>query len=250
MNKSTIAPGILCYQFPPPEGKHFGFTLCVLLDEQTKSALIIDTAYENQASAVFADLAAMGYELTTAVISHFHPDHIVGLQALPDIEIVGNSRWEETLFQFGSRDELTPFFPTRLTTEDSDLSFGRFRLAFHPAPGHSACSQYTIIDNTYVHVADNVMTSNEGQDILPWAEFDAVADHIASLNRLRDFADRTFLLSHGLILHKECVRIEAIDNRIRYFKNVLEGNGAYSYARATQGCTCEFLHQEWFIRNE
>ncbi len=250
MLKREIASGILCYQFPPAEGKHFGFSLYVLLDAQTRSALIIDTAYESQASAVRADLIAMGYELTTAVISHFHPDHIVGLQALPDIEIVGNARWEETLFQFGSKDELTPFFPTQVATESTTLVFGRFNLGFRPSPGHSACSHYTIIDDSFVHVADNVMTSNEGQDILPWAEFDAIADHIASLELLRTLANRTFLLSHGRTLVDEQTRIEAIDNRVRYFKNVLEGNGTYSYARATKGCTCEFLHQEWFIHTE
>ncbi|MBU1048539.1 MBL fold metallo-hydrolase [Candidatus Bipolaricaulota bacterium] len=250
MVKREIASGILCYQFPPAEGKHFGFSLHVLLDEQTRTALIIDTAYESQASAVRADLTAMGYGLTTAVISHFHPDHIVGLQALPDIEIVGNSRWEETLFQFGSKDELTPFFPTQVATESTRLAFGPFNLGFRPAPGHSACSQYTIIDNSFVHVADNVMTSNEGQDILPWAEFAEIADHIASLELLRTLANRTFLLSHGRTLDNKNTRLEAIDNRIRYFQNVLDGDGAYPYEQATRGCTCEFLHQEWFIQRD
>ena len=86
------------------------------------------------------------------------------------------------------------------------------------------------------------------QDILPWAEFDAVSDHITSLEMLREFTGRTFLLSHGGMLADKQTQQEAIDNRIRYFRNVLDGNGDISYERATQGCTCRFLHQEWLIR--
>jgi len=182
------------------------------------------------------------------VISHFHPDHILGLQALPSIDIIGSPRFEETLSQFGSRDEWEMFVPTQVTTPDLSILFSRFQLRFLAAPGHAPCSQYTVIDDLFVHVADNVMTSNEGQDILPWAEFETISDHIASLQLLHEFKDSTFLLSHGCSLEDEHIRMEAIDNRIRYFQNVLEGKGAFCCEDATKGCTCEFLHQEWLIR--
>ena len=250
MRKSELAPGLIQYLFPPREGKHYGFGLHVLLNEAEKSALIIDTGYEEHAAAVLADLTSSGYELKAAVISHFHPDHILGLQALPSIDIIGSARWEETLLHYGERDELKAFVPTQITDEESEISFGRFHLGFRSAPGHAPCSQYTMIDNTFVHVADNVMTSNEGQDILPWAEFDTITDHITSLELLREFKAQTFLLSHGCTLADEQVQRDAIDNRIRYFRNVLDGNGIASYAQATRGCTCGFLHQEWLIRRE
>ena len=250
MNKSELASGIVQYQFPPREDKHYGFSLYVLLDEESNSALIIDTGYEEHAAAVLADLVTMGYELKAAVISHFHPDHILGLQVLPSLDIIGSPRWEETLLQYGTPDELEAFLPTQVTNEESGISFGHFQLRFRYAPGHAQCTQYTIIDNAFVHVADNVMTSNEGRDILPWAELDTIADHITSLELLREFKNHTFLLSHGCTLAGEQTQLVAIDNRIRYFQNVLEGKGAFSYEQATQGCTCEFLHQEWLIRKE
>ncbi len=250
MIRTELAPGILQYQFPPREGNQYGFGLHVLLDEEAKSALIIDTGYEEHASAVLTDLKSTGYELKAAVVSHFHPDHILGLQVLPSIDIIGSPRWEETLLQYGSQDELEAFLPTQVTDEGSGISFGRFQLRFRYAPGHAPCTQYTIIDNTFVHVADNVMTSNEGQDILPWAELDTIADHITSLELLREFKEHKFLLSHGRTLVDKQTQLEAIDNRIRYFHNVLEGKGTFSYEQATHGCTCEFLHQEWLIRKE
>ena len=105
MRKIELASGLIQYQFPHHEGKHYGFGLHVLLDEETKSALLIDTGYEEHAAAVLADLMATGYELKVVVISHFHPDHILGLQALPSIDIIGSPRFEETLSQFGLRAE-------------------------------------------------------------------------------------------------------------------------------------------------
>ena len=142
------------------------------------------------------------------------------------------------------------FVPTQMTKEDSEIVFGRFRLRFRLAPGHAPCSQYTLIDDAFVHVADNVMTSNDCQDILPWAEFDAISDHITSLEILREFKGCIFLLSHGCEMEDEQVQLRAIDDRIRYFRNVLEGGGVFTYEQATCDCTCRFLHQEWLIRKE
>lgn len=250
MRKTDLAPGLILYLFPSREGKHYGFGLHVLLDEAEKTALIIDTGYEEHAAAVLADLKRGGYALKAAVISHFHPDPILGLQALPAIDIIGSARCEETLSEFGEREEWEMFLPTQVTEEGAQLSFGRFQLEFRSAPGHALCSQYTAINDEFVHVADNVMTSNEGKDILPWAELDTIADHIASLEMLRQYKNHTFLLSHGCALADEQGQQDAIENRIRYFRNVLNGNGTLSYEEATRGCTCEFLHQEWLIRRE
>ncbi len=250
MEKLSIARGIVQYRFPPAEGKHYGFNITALLDEGAKQALLIDTAYEEEAAAVRGALEAAGYTIARIVISHFHPDHVLGLNALPEVPILGSPRAEETLSQFGERTEWERFLPTLPVNETDTVEFGLFRLRFRFAPGHSACSAYTLIDDGFIHVADNVMTSNAGQDILPWAAYDLIEAHIQSLEMLRESASRTLLLSHGIMLEDADTIEAAIANRIEYFRAILEGEGRISYEEATANCTCDFLHKEWLIRAE
>ena len=250
MQQIDVAENIVQYSFPPRDGKQYGFNLTILRDALTQEALLIDTGYEEHASAVRDSLESRGIKLRTAVISHFHPDHILGLSQLTLIEVLGSPRCEETLSTYGDREEWTPYAPTRHTSAERVERFGPFELRFVFAPGHAPCSQYTLIGEGFVHVADNIMTSNDGQDVLPWAPFDEIPAHITSLEMLRAYRSRTFLLSHGVVLSDEETRCAAIDNRIRYFQNVLQGGGLFDYRQATRGCTCDFLHQEWLIRTD
>ena len=129
------------------------------------------------------------------------------------------------------------------------VTFGKFTLRFLPAPGHSDCTIYTIIDERYVHVADNLMASNDGVPILPWALFDEVPAHIRSLEKLGEFKNHTLLLSHGQSITGESVAVE-VDSRLKYLRAVLEGEGEISYEQAVKDCACDFLHSEWHIRKE
>jgi len=250
MKKLRVAESIVQYRFPPHEGQRYGFNILALLDESEKKAWLIDTAYEDECAVARRDLEAEGYTVTGVVLSHFHPDHTTGLRALPKLDVLGSARADETLSMFGEAEEWEPLRPTRTVDESDIVRFGSFDLWFHPAPGHSPCSQYTLIGEKYVHVADNVMTSNEGQDILPWAEFARIGDHIESLELLRTLADRTALLSHGVTIDDASVLNKAIDNRIAYFRAVLDGDGKIDIDQATANCSCDFLCTQWLIRKE
>ena len=250
MKVLSVADGIRQYRFPPHEGQKFGFNILALLDEVERTSWLIDTAYEAEASEARGHLEADAYRVTAAILSHFHPDHTDGLKALPDIEVLGSPRAEETLSMFGERTEWEHLLPTRAVGESDVVRFGPFELRFLPAPGHSDCSLYTLINDDYVHVADNVMTSNEGQDILPWAPFEEIEAHVQSLELLRTLQSRTALLSHGVTIEDVPVLNEAISNRIAYFRAVLDGHGRINIDQATANCTCDFLCKQWLIRAE
>lgn len=249
MEKLQIAERIVQYRFPPEPRKHYGFSIVALLDENAKRALLIDTAYEEQAAAVLVDLTECGFAVGGVIVSHFHPDHVTGLKALPRVPVYGSARFEETLRYYTDDEERRTFAPTDPVTAETRFGFGSHDLTFRLAPGHSPCSMYTLIGERFIHVADNIMTSNSGQDILPWAEFALVEDHVRSLETLREFSSRTLLLSHGIVLEGEQKIGRAIDDRVSYFRAVREGDGRISYDEAVMDCTCDFLHQEWLIRN-
>ena len=250
MFKHRIAEDLLVYRFAPMEGKHYGFSICALLDPDSSDVLLIDTAYEEQSQQVAEDLEGQGKHVTQVVLSHYHPDHILGLDALGEVYVYGSPRCQETLGQYSKEDNAQRFAPSVEVDEEEAWTFGKRTLRFVLAPGHSACSMYTLIDNAYVHVADNVMTSNEGQDILPWACWELIEAHIESLQTLREFSSRTFLLSHGIEIQDAVQAEAAIDNRITYFQNVLAGKGKMEFEDAVKGCTCDFLHKEWLIRKD
>lgn len=244
----SIDEGIRQYRFPPHAGRAYGFNILALLDDETKTAWLVDTAYEAEASEARRSLEDEGYRITGVVLSHFHPDHTGGLQALPEVDVLGSPHAPETLSMFGEPAEWESLCPTRTVDASDTVRFGPFVLRFMAAPGHSPCSQYTLIGEKYAHVADNVMTSNDGQDILPWAEFGRIGDHIRSLELLRTLADRTALLSHGVTIDDAAILNEAIDNRIAYLQAVLDGGGKIDIDQATAKCTCDFLCKQWLIR--
>ena len=246
VEKLRLAEEIVQYRFPAAPTKHYGFNITALLDLSNRRTLLIDTAYEEQAAAVYADLTRCGFALAGVIVSHFHPDHVSGLKALPDCTVYGSERYEESLCEY-AEDERCAFMPTYAVCDGMKLSFGSFELSFRLAPGHAPCSMHTVIGERFVHVADDIMTSNDGQAILPWAPYEDVRDLIESLQALERLPPRTLLLSHGIALSDPASIRDAVSNRVRYLQAVLSGHGRVSFDTAVAGCTCRFLHEEWHI---
>jgi glyoxylase-like metal-dependent hydrolase (beta-lactamase superfamily II) len=245
MKKTQITEIFYQYQFPPVDpDHHFGFNIFALLGEG--KALLIDTAFEEHASAVMDDLSTNDHSVQAVIISHFHDDHLCGLRALPKGTIIGSELYEEMLDGYDDPEEARRHFaPTDLVKDGMRMAFGDFELSFLSAPGHSPCTIYTVINNQYVHVADNIMSSNDGQPILPWAKFECIPDHIESLAKLEAFQGCTILPSHGKVIAGKSAILAEIDQRLKYLQAVWESGGSISYEEATASCSRDFLHGEW-----
>jgi glyoxylase-like metal-dependent hydrolase (beta-lactamase superfamily II) len=250
MKKTTLAENLVQYQFPPNTGTHFGFNIFALVagrDEapRKRDALLIDAGFEKHAATVREDLACDGCRPRQIIISHFHHDHIAGLKALPELTVLGSGRYQTTLNLCTPTEEHARYRPTRILTDASTTKFGDFSLRFRVMAGHALCNVYTIIDDRFIHIGDDIMASNGGASLLPSVECARLADHIASLEMLKDFNTYTFLLGHGPPLSGPPLILEAIENRLRYLRAVLESSERISYEDAVRHCTCAFLHSEW-----
>jgi glyoxylase-like metal-dependent hydrolase (beta-lactamase superfamily II) len=247
MIRTAIDDNLYQYQFAPEPGKAYGFNLYVLVDGQ--DALVIDTAYEEQATSVMEDLRGRGYAVKHVIISHFHPDHISGLKAFHEAVVWGSERYRLTMDDYPI-EEQEKLPPVQTVTDSSGFRFGPFELAFRLAPGHSPCTICTTINNRYIHVADNLMASNDGEPILPWAEFEHLEKHIRSLVLLKELAPEVVLLAHGKPIEGKQNIDDEIEDRLRYLRAVKEGGGKVSVEEATAGCSRRFLCEHWHVQRE
>jgi glyoxylase-like metal-dependent hydrolase (beta-lactamase superfamily II) len=235
MKKILLAKNFYQYQFPPYPGKHFGFNVYVLVN--ALEALLIDTGFEEHAAAVQSDLTALGITPSKIIISHFHDDHFMGLKALPQLQIFSCDLDTAHLPR--------QFQPTDIISDTSSLQFGDFHLRFMTVSGHAACGLYTIINEQFVHVGDDIMCSNTGAPILPYFERKRIQEYIASLEKLKTYKSYTLLLGHGSPISGEVNILADIDNRLNYVKAVSQSQSRLSYEDATKDCFHEFLHKEW-----
>lgn len=243
MIKTKISKNLYQYQFPPRSGKHYGFNIFALV--HGNNALLIDAGFEDHASMVKTDLLEQSIEPSKVVISHFHDDHIYGLQVLKGLQVLGSEKFQTVLDLYTPVDKHTFFTPTDKLNESTSLEFGEFQISLRLIPGHSACGVYTVIDDQYIHIGDDIMCSNDGDPILPSCEFERVSEHIDSLKELKNYNSLILLMGHGKPLKGESNINQAIDNRLAYLRAIKASTDKISYDEATENCSCDFLHKEW-----
>lgn len=243
MIKKELSPGIIEYVFEPKAGQHFGNRITALINED--KAILIDTGYEHQAIEVVEDLSANQLTIEKVIITHFHDDHMGGLRAMPGIPVYGSSYYRNTLDKWTPKEEHKYFVPTFLVEETVMVKFGVHEIEIIPFPGHSICTILVKINNEYIHIADELMFSNNGEPLLPCITKKEVEMQYRSVNRLRDYRSYIFIPGHGVII-KDQNRIEnEIENVSLYLNAILSNDDKITFEEATKNCNCTFLHKEW-----
>lgn len=243
MKKITIEKNLYQYQFPPFEGQQFGFNIYALINGA--EALLIDTAFECHAQQVVEDLKKENIEIKHVVFSHFHPDHISGLPALNKPSLYGSGVYQKTLDKYTPKEKHHYFEGMNTLDNDSSFRYGPFNLRFELIKGHVPCGMFTIINEQYIHVADDVMASNKGEPLLPSVHKKGAPNHIDSLDQLRKFTAYSLLLSHGNVITGEAKILDCIQQRQHYLRAIANNEQPISVDKALADCDCEFLHKDW-----
>lgn len=243
MLKRELSPGIIEYIFEPKQGQHFGNRITALIDED--KVILIDTGYKHQTIEVAKDLNENHLEIEKVIITHFHDDHMEGLKVLPNLCVYGSSYYQNTLDRWTPKEEHRYFIPTVLVEESHKIQFGRHQIEMIGFPGHSICTLLVKINDEYVHIADELMFSNNGEPLLPCITKEEVKSQFESITKLRAYMNYTFILGHGDSIKDKSQIENAIENTSLYLKKILSNSDEITFTEATKECTCTFLHKEW-----
>lgn len=146
----------------------FDNLICILADEVTQNAVIIDPAWDVPALLKIID--DNGYNLTGVWLTHAHGDHVQGvpavLEAYPDLEV------------WASPNTLDSFQPSYPTSDIGDtLQLGELTFDVFHTPGHSpggVCFKY----GDDMIVGDTLFVDGCGRCDLPQSDVNAMYDSI------------------------------------------------------------------------
>jgi len=243
--KKELAPSIVQYMFPPrKEENHYGYNIIAVINE--KKAVLIDVAFEDEASQVLDDLSANGIMIDKVIISHFHDDHMEGLKLLPNVTVYGSHCYQETLDMWTPKAEHKYFVPTVAVEKTMTIKFGNHILEIIPLPGHSVCTVLVKINEQFLYAADEILYSNDWQPLLPALSSRAdIKRQLESWSKINDYQAFTIIPAHGSVLEGNKLHKD-IQNRSAYAKAILMADGKITYEEAVSNCDCTFLQTDWF----
>ena len=246
MTKIDLGSGVIQYMFPPSKTEnHYGYNIIAIVDND--EAILIDTAFEEQAQQVFEDFSVQGISIKGVVISHFHDDHMQGLKVLPKVPVYGSYRFQETLGMWTPKEEHENYTPSVIVKEPITIKLGSHTLEIIPSSGHSVCTVLVKIDEQFLHVADEIIYSNDGQPILPSIESrENIKRQLESWERIRNHLPLAIIPAHGPVLRG--IKLQrGLKNCQAFAEAILAaGDDSITYEEATKNCDCIFLHVDWF----
>ena len=243
MFKKELLKGCILYIFEPEQGNYYGNTITALINDD--KVILIDAGYEYQAKAVMEDLNSNKLTIEKVIITHFHDDHMEGLKVLPNVPVYGSNYYQKTLDMWTVKEEHKYFTPTVLVKEPLNIQFEQHEIEMIPFPGHSICTIIVKINDEYIHIADELMFSKNGEPLLPCILKEDVKRQFISINKLKGYSHYTFIPGHGDSI-KDKNRIEnEIENVSLYLSAILSNSNEITFEEATKECSCTFLYKEW-----
>jgi glyoxylase-like metal-dependent hydrolase (beta-lactamase superfamily II) len=241
-----IESDILLFQFESENRNLVGNNIFVMTDKV--KALLIDTGFERHIREVIIELSKREIKIDIVIISHFHPDHFLGLKLFEGSKIIGSQYYKESIEIFVDESDPSIYFPDIKIDKKYKLKFGRHEIEMIENPGHSKCTIITQINKKYTHAGDEIIFTNDGRPVLPFVGLKYNKRHVESLNKLLSIKNRVVFPGHGSILIDENEVDNDIKNRIGYLNNVNTSNGNINYKDAVSR-DYEFMNTKWHEYN-
>ena len=247
MIKQNIADGIVLYSFiPRKKWHHYGNNILALINKESSEVLLIDAGFEDEMRQVVNDLNSQSLRISKIIISHFHDDHMEGLKVVKDAEVFGGGDFQKTLDLYTQKEQHAIYTPNIKISEPTKLVFGEHLLEITPLPGHSECTVIVKINQSFLHVADEILYSNNGVPLLP--AFDGpqtMQRQINAWEKLNTYENLNIIPGHGSMLCPSHLR-DDLRNRSSYALAILNAKGKLTLEEALKDCDIEFLQTNWF----
>jgi len=158
----------------------------IVADETTKDAIIIDPGGESQ--KIMREVEQMGVNVSAAVCTHAHVDHIGALKDIKDafspaimlhqaeLPVLKTASKMGRLFGVSIDD---PPEPDRFLAEGDQISFGSHSLTVIETPGHSPGGISLITsDGKFCFAGDALFAGSIGRTDLPGGDYNTLIDSI------------------------------------------------------------------------
>ena len=209
MNEIKLKENFYQYQFAPTDQNVLGQNLYVLYGKE--ECIIFDAGYERHMTELIPKLKS--YKIKFVICTHFHPDHCFGLNVLPKQYVIGSTHSMETLKMFEEEDNEL-LVPEVLVVKPMMIRFEKHTIKLSLNPGHSKCNMLINIDDEFLLIGDDYMTTNQGKPVLPYIAYTLDA-HIKSIQYIIDkYKGYQLLPSHGMITND----IDKLVYRIKYLE--------------------------------
>lgn len=227
------------YQFDAPEDSILGQNIFVLYHES--ECIVFDAGYQRHMIELKEKL--MSYTIKYVIVTHFHPDHCYGLDVLEKQHLIGNKYALETLKLF-KQDDNDTLIPSTFVQEELNLSFHLHSIHIKNNPGHSKCGTVITVDDKYILIGDELMSTNDNEMCLPYVAV-SIADHIKSLTFIKNNHEGKICLpSHGNAIPNIT---EEINKRLSYLEFASHKND--DIKQFYQDKDYRFLNNQWHKSN-
>lgn len=218
MNRIEISRNVFQYKFV---SKDRSFSDNIYVIHSGKKAILIDTAFEENAKMVKEDLKNQGIIADRVIISHFHDDHIMGNKVFAECEFFIHPVYSQ---QVQYRDIVRKTFKdcSKLTFVENgmNIKLEEIDIDIYFAPGHHISGLTIVIDKKIVFANDLIIYSNDGKMVIPYIDSGSTIDeHIGSLEFIKTLNPEILISGHGTVIDKEKIN-NNIDQRVYYLSQL------------------------------
>lgn len=253
MEKHSIRENLEHYYFILNKGDERINSIYACIDNtgEKPKALLLDSAFPEQAALVKKDLESQGITVESIIISHYHPDHAGGCPVFPAVKVMAGYLYEHNYENCKRwRPDLTFIRPVLTFKNQSTFSFGTNFFQFIEAPGHSLCMMLIKINNDVLYISDLLMYAEDGRLSLPYiSPGGSYKQYIATLETLKKMEFRTALVTHGKAIDDKTRLNEDIDKYIYYLKAVLNSEDQLPLASCLKGDQTGYANHNFHDNN-